>query len=972
MSRKKRKFKNILWSKETEIKYEGREGCTSVVVGDLAYFYGGFLSPPSSKCTTDLFCYNIALRTIKLIKPRDKMRPPATIGQIMAYYDSKLWIYGGQTTAKGKISITNKMHYFDFLTKKWIKVSPLKEIYPKKKKLLNSSSSSSPSSSSSTSSHNEGSEDGTEEIEIKNRKRKEKKKQTKKDRKKFVLPHLTGSSVVVYKNEMIIVGGFDGKKHNDQIYSYNLENNQFKELQFRKHQPFGEIKIEDKNQNDLDYSNSKNEEVLENVELDEKDVNINSNGFRARYCHSSCLLGDTMFIYGGRNSLEEFSRLYQFNIPDRTYFCSKIVHGKNPTKFADHKMVTISESRVCVIGYQENLKITTAYLYNPILMSWECLGGTKQFLAYGNTLFTWKNNIFSFGGNLCKNIFRLDLEKYNSKKPFQDKYLVLLGKDLMKFWIRLQNLEKKNNLFLFQNENKNKGENNTENMNKVQNNIENMNKVQNNTGKGEKINQVKENYKEKKKEEIRKIRKKFNLVQIKVKSNKKIYFYKPILKIRFPNFFQEKKQVLNQFKKLSFNSAKIFFKFLLSDKLYLKTKNVTNKQIKNIFQILIFSITLKQGRFVSLCKKWLRTIINPKNILTILILSHKANLSSIKYFALGWCSLANYTILKNLKNEIQSLSIRPLKGEILTALKPTQIVNYKQKFGDELSTPKSSYPKDMKQLFKDKQSSDIQFRFLSEEKPLNLHSFILAARSDFLKQLIVNGKPIDQIQNGLVDNNNSMKKNIDNENIKQGKKEEKKNKQSLSLIDNDENEEEERQEEDKAMEGKLNISIFFINVIIEKIEKIQIPQTLTHKSNQQILDRETKLSLKNNGKYRYDYVCSLFRYIYGLDFILTFQNSVHLVYTFDSMGLHHNTLLIETIKMLKKNLSNENIIQILQISEKCKLVKLKDFLVKKIVKEYWSNFLKNEKIKQLSPQLCKELLICYTREEDKKNQFQNF
>ncbi|KAJ6245926.1 leucine-zipper-like transcriptional regulator 1 [Anaeramoeba flamelloides] len=990
MSKKKRKIKNILWSKEKEIKHEGREGCSSVVVGDLVYLYGGFLSPPKSKCTTDLFCYNIALRTIKLMKPRGKTMPPATIGHTMIFFDDKLWIYGGQTTEKGKIFITNKIHYFDLLKNKWKQAEPLNENNSKKKKLLISSSSQ--SSSYEESEEEKEEEEESDQISEENEKEekekvKEKKKQTKKDRKKFELPSLTGSSSVLYKNEMIIVGGFDGKKHNDQIYSYNLANNHFKQLQFNYYQPLGEIKIEDKNQNDLDNSNSENEEVLENVELDENDEKSNSNRFRARYCHSSCLIGDTMFIYGGRNSLEEFSTLYQFNIPDQTYFCSKIVHGKNPTGFTDQKMVTISESRICVIGYHENLKITTAYLYNPILMSWKCLGGTKQFIADGNTLFTWGNNIFSFGGNLGKNIFRLDLDQPYSEKTLTDKNLKLLGKDMIKFWKKLQNLENNYNIYFNENKKKNENENENENENKNKNENENKNKNENeNKNKNEMDIENTERLKEKKKEKIKKIRKNFNLIKIEVKNNKIIYFYKPIVKIRFPIFFDDKEAILNQFKKLTFNSAKIFFKFLLSDKIYLSTKNVTNKQIKNLFQILIFCIKLKQSRFIYLCKKWLRTIINPKNILTILISSHKANLSSIKYFTLGWCSNANYSILKNLKNEIHSLKYRSLKNEILSALKPRQIANYGKHFGFELNITNSTFKKDMERLFKDKQSSDIQFQFLQEEKPLKLHSFVIAARSDFLQQLIFEEKSINRIKNISMNNKKREKKKKmngnENENEKgkgKGKgngkgrgKEKEKNKIIVTSSDTGSGDEEGKEGGKKTSTDQKNICIFSTNLIIEKIENIKISQTLIHQSNQKNLDRETRLLLKIKERNRYEYIVSIFRYMYGLDFILTFQKCVYLVYAYDSMKLHHNLLLLDSIKILKKNVSKENIFQILQISENCKLVKFKAFLIKKIVNDYWSHFLTNDSIEQLSPQLSKDILLYYTHENDKNKKIQNF
>ena len=115
------------------------------------------------------------------------------------------------------------------------------------------------------------------------------------------VPRISGFSCNIYKNNILIFGGTSPCGYINKLYSMNIVNKTFKE-----------IKIE---RNNIDM-----------IEI------------KTRFNHSSCIVDDKLFIFGGRNLKD--NNIYFIDLSSETYTLHFINMGQSIPSLFEHKMIS--------------------------------------------------------------------------------------------------------------------------------------------------------------------------------------------------------------------------------------------------------------------------------------------------------------------------------------------------------------------------------------------------------------------------------------------------------------------------------------------------------------------------------------------------------------------------------------------------------------------------------------------------------
>jgi leucine-zipper-like transcriptional regulator 1 len=129
----------------------------------------------------------------------------------------------------------------------------------------------------------------------------------------------SGHTANLYKNEMIIFGGFGNDKCSDDFCSFDLKKQEWRKLEY-----FGE-KI------------------------------------KRRFCHTSIIHLDDLYLYGGSDGLDDLSTLYCINLLD--YHVKKVVMTENSLSY--HSMV-FYKNKLIIFGGDDNNE-STRNISNDVL-----------------------------------------------------------------------------------------------------------------------------------------------------------------------------------------------------------------------------------------------------------------------------------------------------------------------------------------------------------------------------------------------------------------------------------------------------------------------------------------------------------------------------------------------------------------------------------------------------------------------------
>lgn len=419
----------------------------------------------------------------------------------------------------------------------------------------------------------------------------------------------------LYKNKMIIHGGKDNYSYLNDLYIYDIYNN--------------------------------NWEII----LDDGDIPCN------RCEHKINEYNGMIYLFGGYNGKEYLNDLYILSL--KTYKWRKILTNNSIPKISNYDSIIIKNKLLIYGGISYNNKINNKILIFDILNeNWKIIKNELIIPLYNHIIFYNFNNLYIYGGKSIK---------YNNNKIY--KYEIDINKEeliINRFEINNNNnniIRIGNNGILYKNKIIIIGGNDILNNNINEIEIFNILKYETNKIKEEEINPL---YKLKMKELIN--NEKYSDIKIECKNNKIIYCHKIILENQseyFKGLFNSKmiesnKSIL-KYNDIEYND---FIKILE----YIYTGDILNKNDYNI-ELLILSNRFSIINLEKLCYYYLCDNINENNVCKTFLYSNKYNFKLIEEYCLNYIFKNIDKICKNkdfeLLGEYPELLIEITKKNIL-------------------------------------------------------------------------------------------------------------------------------------------------------------------------------------------------------------------------------------------------------------------------------------------------------------------
>lgn len=155
------------------------------------------------------------------------------------------------------------------------------------------------------------------------------------------------------------------------------------------------------------------------------------NGPSGRYSHSSCIIDDNMYVYGGSfTNITINNEIWKFNIPNSTW--ERIIpKGKQPKSAYGHTCVSYNGSMYVFGGCIDYKASNKVFEYNPKLNTYQEIitRGDLPCVRYEQAMVLFQSKFFIYGGNhqnlneVYKDFFEFDIEtgiwkKFNFKNSY--------------------------------------------------------------------------------------------------------------------------------------------------------------------------------------------------------------------------------------------------------------------------------------------------------------------------------------------------------------------------------------------------------------------------------------------------------------------------------------------------------------------------------------------------------------------------
>lgn len=238
------------------------------------------------------------------------------------------------------------------------------------------------------------------------------------------LPNLKNHSAVIYKEQIIIFGGYNGKDNLNKTFIYDIDKDKWKLQKTNGDIPYGRNGHTSTVVNDKMYviggwlgeGDVASDEVytLDLVDYTWLKVSLTP-GIGPSNKHSADLYKDTIYIFRGGNGKGYLNDLIAFNVSTLRVEILETT-GKNPSIRANHSSSIVGENLYIFGGWNGQKRLTDLYTINLEKLVWSHIDtfGNKPSSRAGVPMVNYKNYLIIFGGSGKNQAYFNDLFFYDT------------------------------------------------------------------------------------------------------------------------------------------------------------------------------------------------------------------------------------------------------------------------------------------------------------------------------------------------------------------------------------------------------------------------------------------------------------------------------------------------------------------------------------------------------------------------------
>eukprot|EP01080_Neovahlkampfia_damariscottae_P009427 gene9427-1634_t len=218
-----------------------------------------------------------------------------------------------------------------------------------------------------------------------------------------------GHTTSIYKDKVILFGGFSGNRRCNDIYEFNFKFSKW---------TFLNTKLEERPESrshhsciiykddfyifggHIDSLKAPCNKIWKFDLIKKKWSNLSVFGYlpEARSHHSSCLKDDSMIIFGGYNSPNRFNDIYSFNFTTSTWN-EIIVNGLKLTKLSEHSATIYHNSMFIFGGFNGNKTSSSLKEFNFSTLRWRKVKLNQKIRRrYLHSTILYENSLIIFAG----------------------------------------------------------------------------------------------------------------------------------------------------------------------------------------------------------------------------------------------------------------------------------------------------------------------------------------------------------------------------------------------------------------------------------------------------------------------------------------------------------------------------------------------------------------------------------------------
>ncbi|KAJ3431323.1 btk-binding protein-related [Anaeramoeba flamelloides] len=452
------------------------------------------------------------------------------------------------------------------------------------------------------------------------------------------------------------------------------------------------------------------------------------------------------------------------------------------------------------------------------------------------------------------------------------------------------------------------------------------------------------------------------------------------IKIRWEKFVYNEQQMRELIQQNSTKVMNSFFQYLYSDT-FKRPKKIKAEELDYIFDLISFSNEVGIERLAGLVTKWLRERMSLEVVFDVLQTAQKYQCSKIVNFCLCFLFFHRHSVIESKSTVIQQIKDHQLQVKIKRNLGEICSPYVRYTLGDiseDQDVPSSTFKRDILRLMSDKKLENNQTKNDDDVgggggDDLSLENYSSGSGSGS-----GSGTDSDSDSNSNVNIKEQKHRNINSKNKIPTKKGKYNLRKSIIKKFNQLS----RKQEEINFKGSVG------NGFISDKGQKKTKRSMKRKKNKRykISDidcdsytdddfDESGDSDENNERSGEDlikkersmkYFNILMRVIYALDFELDFNSAQLLLNSQKDFGLHFNLILLECIKIIKKSLNEKNCLSILKQTIKYNLPLLQDYVLDKLINQFPDFLITEKNMKQLSPQICKKILLKLSANEKNK------